>query len=141
MTFILAIALAATPAPAMTDVLRGVYCVESSCGRNTVDGDLHRPICERSVGGYQVRPIAIRELVRVGRLAPMRGYSLTNCQAIRKWLAVPANNRRAALLYLTLMVERSDGDIELALCKYNAGTDAQRGCRYAGQVLMIAGGE
>jgi hypothetical protein len=140
-TLLLAIALAATPAPAMTDVLRGVYGVESSFGRDTRDGDLHRPICERSVGGYQVRPIAIRELVRVGRLAPMRGYSLTHCAGIRKWLAVPANNRRAALLYLTLMLERSGGDIETALCRYNAGTDAERGCRYAGQVLAIASGE
>lgn len=144
MNLILAIALAATPAPAMTDVLRGVYGVESSFGRDTRDGDRHRPICERSRGAFQVRPVAVRELVRVGRLAAadIPGFSLTKCAGIRAWLAVPSNNRKAARLYLLLLRERT-GNIEDALASYNCGTDYTRAVcrRYAGQVLAIASGE
>ena len=129
--------------PSLPDVLRGVYGVESSFGRNARDGDLDRPLCERSRGGYQVTPRAVRELVRVGWLdaSEIPGFSLTNCVGIRAWLAVPRNNHNAARLYLLLMKERSGGDIELALCRYNGGSDAERGCRYAGQVLAIASGE
>ena len=120
-------------------MLRGIYGVESSFGANAVDGDLDKPLCERSRGGYQVTPRAVRELVRVGMLKPMRGFSLTNCAAIREWLGKPGNNKRAARLYLRLMLQRTGGDVERALCKYN-GIDAP-GCVYAGQVLAIASGE
>lgn len=120
--------------------MRGIHWVESRNGADQRDGDLHRPICQRSVGGYQVRPIAVRELVRVGRLdaRAIKGFSLTNCVGIRKWLAVPRNNRVAAREYLRLMMVRHGGDVESALCAYNGG---EKGCRYAGAVLLIAGGE
>jgi hypothetical protein len=124
--------------PSEADLLHGISGVESRFGAITADGDLHRPLCERSRGKYQVRPIAVRELVRVGLLQPMPGFSLTNCAGIRKWLAVPANNLLAATLYLRLMLEREDGDVEGALCRYNGG---RKGCIYAGQVLLIAAGD
>jgi hypothetical protein len=139
----LAVAMASIEPP-MADVLAAVRCVESSCGVDLRDGDLHRPICERSRGAFQVRPIAVRELVRVGRLdaADIPGFSLTNCVGIRKWLAVPSNNYKAARLYLLLIRERT-GNIEDALAAYNCGNDYEqpRCRRYAGQVLAIASGE
>ena len=130
--------------PTMTQVLAAVRCVESSCGVDLRDGDLHRPICERSRGAFQVRPIAVRELVRVGALdaADIPGFSLTNCVGIRAWLGDARNNRKAARLYLLLMRERY-GNIEDALAAYNCGGDFDRPrCRrYAGAVLLIASGE
>ena len=133
MSLVLAAALALSPAEA--DLLRGIHGVESNYGADLRDGDPHRPICQRSVGGYQVRPIAVRELVRVGRLKPMKGYSLTNCQAIRKWLGKPVNNKRAATLYLRLMLERNGMDAERAACAYNG---SRAPCAYADKVLAIA---
>jgi len=135
-SLILAAALALSPTEAQ--LLDGIAYVESSRRVHAPDGDLDKPICQRSRGMYQVRPIAVRELVRVGRLKPMAGYSLTNCSGIRKWLGVPRNNRVAAREYLRLMLERSGGDVEDALCKYNGG---RKGCVYAGQVLMVVSGE
>ena len=135
MSLVLAAALALSPAEA--DLLRGIAWVESANTINAPDGDLDKPLCKRSRGQYQVTPRAVRELVRVGRFKPMRGYSLTNCQAIRKWLGKPVNNRRAATLYLRLMLERGDG-IEDALCRYNG---SRAPCVYADKVLAIARGE
>jgi hypothetical protein len=136
MTYLLIAALVLAPTEAQ--LLHGVGAVESRNQAHAPDGDLDKPLCQRSRGQYQVRPIAVRELVRVGALAPMPGFSLTSCGGIRAWLAVPANNRKAATLYLRLMLERSNGDIESALCRYNGG---RKGCIYAGQVLQIATGE
>ena len=124
--------------PSEEQLLFGIRGVESSHGVNLSDGDLDRPLCERSRGGYQVTPRAVRELVRVGLLKPMAGFSLTNCVAIREWLGKPGNNKRAARLYLRLMLQRNGGDVEAALCAYNG---ADKGCRYAGAVLLIAAGE
>jgi len=137
-SLILAAALALSPTEAQ--LLDGIAYVESSRRVHAPDGDVDKPICQRSRGQYQVRPIAVRELVRVGRLdaRAIKGYSLTNCVGIRKWLAVPRNNKAAAREYLRLMLERSGGDVEDALCRYNGG---RRGCVYAGQVLMVVSGE
>jgi hypothetical protein len=138
----LLLAAALTMAPTEAQLLRGIAEVESGTRIHAPDGDLDRPVCRRSVGMYQVRPIAVRELVRVGWLKPMAGYSLTNCAGIRKWLAVPANNRRAAQLYLRLMLAR-EPDVESALAAYNGGSGcASSTClRYAGAVLAVASGE
>lgn len=143
MSLVLAAALALT-VPTEAQLLRGIAMVESSNRVHAPDGDLDRPICERSRGRFQVRPIAVRELVRVGDLPAFSGFSLTNCLGIRKWLGKPANNRRAAQLYLRLMLERNGGDVERALAAYNCGPREEypMDClRYAGAVLMIAGGE
>ena len=137
MSILLAAALAVA-VPTEQQLLFGISAVESSHRIHAPDGDLDRPLCERSRGQYQVRPIAVRELVRVGMLPAMPGFSLTNSAAIRAWLGKPSNNKRAATLYLRLMLRRHDNDVEAALCAYNG---ADKGCRYAGAVLMIAGGE
>jgi hypothetical protein len=137
-SFLLAAALALMPPEAA--LMDAIAFVESSRRVNAPDGDLDRPICLRSRGQYQVRPIAVRELVRLGRLDARRikGFSLVNCAGIRAWLGVPRNNELAARLYLRLMLERSRGDVEDALCRYNGG---RKGCVYAGQVLMVVSGE
>ena len=137
MSLLLAAALAVA-VPTESQLLYGIRGVESSHGTNLSDGDLDRPLCERSRGAYQVRPIAVRELVRVGMLPAMQGFSLTNCAAIREWLGKAGNNAHAAKLYLRLMMKRHHGDVEAALCAYNG---ADKGCRYAGAVLLIAAGE
>lgn len=131
-----ALALALALSPAEADLMRGIHGVESSFGADLRDGDPHRPICQRSVGHYQVTPRAVRELVRVGRLdaRAIKGFSLTNCVGIRKWLGVPRNNEAAARSYLRLMVERGS-DVEDALCRYNGG---RAPCVYADKVLAIA---
>ena len=136
MTYLLVAALALAPTEAQ--LLHGIHGVESSFGADLRDGDLAAPICQRSRGPYQVTPRAVRELVRVGALQRFAGFSLTDCSGIRVWLANPENNKRAATLYLRLMLRRSGGDVELALCRYNGG---RAGCIYAGQVLAIASGE
>lgn len=141
MTYLLAAALTLA-VPTEQQLLHGISGVESRFGAITADGDLHRPVCERSRGAYQVRPIAVRELVRVGLLQPMPGFSLTNCTAIRAWLAVPANNLLAARLYLRLM--REGRDVQDALAAYNCGPRREYPAvcrRYAGQVLAIVSGE
>ena len=138
MTLLLAAALALT-VPTEAELLHGISAVESSHRANAPDGDLGRSICQRARGRFQVRPIAVRELVRVGYLdaADIPNYSLTNCLGIRRWLGVPANNRAAAQAYLRLMLRRSGGDVEDALCRYNG---SRKGCIYAGQVLLMAAG-
>lgn len=143
MSLVLAAALALS-VPTEQQLLAGIAFVESSNRTHAPDGDLDRPICERSRGQFQVRPIAVRELVRVGMLPPMQGFSLTNCAGIRKWLGKPGNNRRAATLYLRLMLQRNGGDPERALAAYNCGPREEypSDClRYAGAVLAVASGE
>lgn len=133
----LALALALSLAQDMEAVLDGVRCVESSCGTNAVDGDLHQPYCERSWGEYQVTARAVRHLVDVGALSAdeIPGFSHTRCEGIRRWVKVPENGRRAASLYL-LLVEREVGsDIDAILCGYNAGPySGVRRCGYADDV-------
>lgn len=147
MSIALALSLLAME-PSIADVLHGIAGVESRHRINAPDGDRHfkradgsPAYCLRARGMFQVTPRAVRELVRVGRLdaADIPGFSLTNCTAVRKWLAVPANNYKAARLYLLLMLEES-GDIETALCRYNGPRNAKAGCVYAGEVLLIAAG-
>lgn len=137
MTLLFAAALALT-VPTESQLLYGIAHVESANRAHAPDGDLGRSICQRARGRFQVRPIAVRELVRVGYLdaADIPNYSLTNCLGIRRWLGVPANNRAAAQGYLRLMLRRT-GDVGAALCAYNG---APKGCIYAGQVLLIAAG-
>jgi hypothetical protein len=130
--------------PTEADLLRGIRAVESNHVSPAPDGDLNLPYCQHAIGAYQIRPIAVRELVRVGALEPMAGFSMGNCSGIRKWLRVSTNNRLAAQLYLRLMMKRSGGDVEDALAAYNCGwrKEYPASCRrYAGQVLVIAGGE
>ena len=147
MTAMLALLLTLGPPP-MADLLHGVRGVESSFGADTRDGDLHRPICERSVGDWQVTPRAVRHLVKLRRLdaKSVPGFSLTNCAGIRKWLKTKRGGYTAARLYLDWLLDINGRDVERALYGYNCGPYAtygeSRAClRYAGQVLAIASGE
>lgn len=128
-------------------LLRGIRCVETSCDADKRDGDRHRPICERSVYPYHVTPRAVRHLVALGRLDAnsIPGYSLTNCTGIRAYLRTERGGREAARAYLRFMFELSEGDEQRALQFYNCGAWRKGGpsascVRYAGQVLLIAGG-
>ena len=136
MTLTLALTLSLM-VPTEQQLLHGIRAVESAHQSPAPDGDLNLPYCQHAIGAYQIRPIAVRELVRVGALEPMAGFSMGNCSGIRKWLRVSTNNRLAAQLYLRLMLKRSGGDVEDALCRYNG---SRKGCIYAGQVLLMAGG-
>ncbi len=137
------VASLASNIPSEASLLDAIRAVESNHVSPAPDGDLNLPYCQHAIGAYQIRPIAVRELVRVGALEPMAGFSMGNCSGIRKWLRVSTNNRLAATLYLRLMMKRSGGDVEDALAAYNCGwrQEYPASCRrYAGQVLAIAGG-
>ena len=91
------------------------------------DGKLGR--CNQSVGAYHMRVSTLDWLRASGRVVAPEG-----CEAQRKWLLNESNARYAAEVYMRLLLERT-GDIDLALCLYNAGHNSKRTvCAYSGKV-------
>lgn len=92
------------------------------------DGKLGR--CGQAVGAYHMLIPTLEWLRATGRVAAPKG-----CEAQRKWLLDENNARYAARVYLLLLLERT-GNIELALCLYNAGHNSTiKICAYSGKVL------
>jgi hypothetical protein len=92
-------------------------------------GDAKLGRCGMAVGEYHMRVSTLEWLRRSQNFPAPRG-----CEAQRKWLLDPANARMAAETYLRILLVRT-GDLDVALCLYNAGHNSKRTvCAYSGKV-------
>lgn len=103
--------------------------VHESVGGTILEGDSHLGRCGQSIGAYHMRVSTLEWLRATDRVVAPRG-----CEAQRKWLMDEANARYAAKVYLELLLQRT-GDLNLALCLYNAGHNSTiKVCTYSGKV-------
>jgi len=92
-------------------------------------GDAKFGRCGQSVGAYHMRVSTLEWLRFAHNFPAPRG-----CEAQRKFLLNEPDARSAAEFYLTILLSKT-GDLDLALCLYNAGHNSSiKVCTYSGKV-------
>ncbi len=115
--------------------------VESSNGLDKRDGDRTKPLCERSIGDYQVKPDTLRDLVRWGYIQVPKALDLTSCAAVIAYLRTEEGGLNGGMGAMAFALDTCHGDVRCALYKYNCGpweAGSNKFChRYARRVLDI----